>query len=116
MKPFMREEENNLGENLNTAMMRPFTRDKDERKNEDLIVEIVQPTEGQKEAVVPEIVQEVNEVEQVKPFERVEPMIAEYSSEICKQFFGESSSEVESKIALLLQKEYAEKGVKFHKM
>ena len=35
MKPFMREEENNLGENLNTAMMRPFTRDKDERKNED---------------------------------------------------------------------------------
>lgn len=111
MKPFMREEENNLGENLNTAMMRPFTRDKDERKNEDLIVEIVQPTEGQKEAVVPEIVQEVNEVEQVKPFERVEPMIAEYSSEICKQFFGESSSEVESKIALLLQKEYAEKGV-----
>ena len=55
MKPFMREEENNLGENLNTAMMRPFTRDKDERKNEDLIVEIVQPTEGQKEAVVPEI-------------------------------------------------------------
>lgn len=107
----MREEENNLGENLNTAMMRPFTRDKDERKNEDLIVEIVQPTEGQKEAVVPEIVQEVNEVEQVKPFERVEPMIAEYSSEICKQFFGESSSEVESKIALLLQKEYAEKGV-----
>lgn len=111
MKPFMREEENNLGENLNTAMMRPFTRDKDERKNEDLIVEIVQPTEGQKEAVVPEIVQEVNEAEQVKPFERVEPMIAEYSSEICKQFFGESSSEVESKIALLLQKEYAEKGV-----
>ena len=111
MKPFMREEENNLGENLNTALMRPFTRDKDKRKNEDLIVEIVQPTEGQKEAVVPEIVQEVNEVEQVKPFERVEPMIAEYSSEICKQFFGESSSEVESKIALLLQKEYAEKGV-----
>lgn len=111
MKPFMREEENNLGENLNTAMMRPFTRDKDERKNEDLIVEIVQPTEGQKEAVVPEIVQEVNEAEQVKPFERVEPMIAEYSSEICKQFFGESSSEVESKIALVLQKEYTEKGI-----
>lgn len=111
MKPFLREGENNLAEKSNTVMIRPFVRDKDERKNEDFQVEIVCTTDEDEKTEIPEIVQEVNEVRQVKPFERVEPMIAEYSSEICKQFFGESSSEVESKIALLLQKEYAEKGV-----
>lgn len=111
MKPFCREEENNSGKNLNTVMIRPFVRDKDERKNEDIQVEIVCATDEDEKTEIPETVQEVDEVRQIKPFERVEPMIAEYSRGVCKQFFGESSSEVESKIALLLQKEYAEKGV-----
>lgn len=111
MKPFCREEENNSGKNFNTVMIRPFVRDKDERKNEDIQVEIVCATDEDEKTEIPETVQEVDEVRQIKPFERVEPMIAEYSRGVCKQFFGESSSEVESKIALLLQKEYAEKGV-----
>ena len=32
MKPFTREEENNLGENLNIAVTRPFTREKAKEK------------------------------------------------------------------------------------
>lgn len=155
MKPFTREGQNNSEENSDIQLRKPFTHAKEENKNEDLIVEIIQLTEDQKEVVAPEIPQEanregklkpftyakeeseneefhveivrateeekekadeeipqeVNEVRRIKPFERVEPMIVEYSRGICKQFLGESSSEVESKIALVLQKEYAEKGI-----
>lgn len=91
--------------------IKPFTYAKEESENEEFHVEIVRATEEEKEKADDEIPQEVNEVRRIKPFERVEPMIAEYSRGICKQFFGESSSEIESKIALVLQKEYAANGI-----
>ena len=105
MKPFVREERNNI------ALTKPFTYEKEEGEKESLIVEIVQPTEEQKEVVVPEILQKVTEVELVKPFERVDPMIAAYSTNICKQYFGESSGEVESEISKVLTKYSNRSGI-----
>lgn len=105
MKPFVREERNNI------VLTKPFTYEKEEGEKESLIVEIVQPTEEQKEVVVPEILQKVTEVEFVKPFERVDPMIAAYSTNICKQYFGESSGEVESEISKVLTKYSNRSGI-----
>lgn len=105
MKPFVREERNNI------ALTKPFTYEKEEGEKESLIVEIVQPTEEQKEVVDPEILQKVTEVELVKPFERVDPMIATYSTNICKQHFGESSGEVESEISKVLTKYFNRSGI-----
>lgn len=104
MKPFVREENNNI------VLTKPFTYEKEEGEKESLIVEIVRPIEEQK-AVVSGIPQEEHEAEQVKPFERVDPMIAAYSTNICKQHFGESSVEVESEISQVLTKYFNRSGI-----
>lgn len=68
MKPFTREGQNNSEENSDIQLRKPFTHAKEENKNEDLIVEIIQLTEDQKEVVAPEIPQEANREGKLKPF------------------------------------------------
>lgn len=108
MQPFTREGQNNSEENLNIAVTRPFTYENGERKSDELVVEVICPKNEIAEA---EDSQESKSKEPVKPFKVIDPLIASYAQNVCRQYVGESSAEFEHNIARVLQEQFDKEGV-----